>query len=516
MIERKLSARRCLTITLSTVALVVGGCTVGPDYKAPATTMPAGWLNASGEVPPPTTQQLPPATAASRDANMQPSVAAPTVPDVARWWENFNDPELNSLVTRAVTANLDLRSAASRIRQARAARNADFATLFPQVNGVGSYTRSRSPGGGANLSRDVLISQGDSWQAGFDATWELDIFGGTRRTVEADQAALQAAIEDRRDVLVTLLSEVALNYVELRGFQKEIAIAQENLVSQRHSADLTRQRRLGGLAAGLDVANADANVATTAADIPPLEQSVQQSIYTISVLLALPPVALENELNTPAPIPATPPLIPVGLPSDLLRRRPDIREAESTLHAATAQIGVATADLFPHFFFNPTVGLQAPNFPGLGDWANHSWSFGPSFTWDVFDAGQVLAKIQVSDEGQKQALLAYQTAVLNALQDVESALIAYVKEQQHRSALADAVEANQRAVKFSTLLYSEGLTDFLNVEDAQRSLYASQNALVQSEQTVSTNLIALYKALGGGWEGETEDQAYARVKDNGQ
>jgi outer membrane protein, multidrug efflux system len=503
-------------LAIGGAALVLAGCTVGPDYKPPATTMPAGWLNANGEVPPPTTQHLPLATATTQDANMRPSVAVPAVPDLAKWWENFKDPELNSLIVRAVAANLDLRSAASRIRQARAARNAEFANLFPQVNGVGSYTRSRSPGGGANISNQVQAFEGDAWQAGFDATWELDIFGGTRRTVEEDQALLEAAIEDRRDVLITLLSEVALDYVELRGFQKQIAIAEDNLVSQRHTADLTRRRRIGGLAAGLDVANADADVATTAADIPPLEQSVQQTIYTISILLALPPAALAQELNAPEPIPATPPLIPVGLPSDLLRRRPDIREAELQLHAATAEIGVQTSDLFPHFFFNPTVGLQAPNFPGLGDWANRSWSFGPSMSWDVFDAGMVFAQIQVANEQQKQALFAYRLAVLSALQDVESALIAYVKEQQHRAALADAVEANQRAVYLSTLLYSEGLSDFLNVLEAQRALYGSQNALIQSEQTVSTNLIALYKALGGGWEGESEDQAYARVKDNGQ
>jgi outer membrane protein, multidrug efflux system len=498
----------------SAIGLVAGllaltlacGCAVGPNYKPPPTTMPDAWYNTPASPDAAATQQAGPATSTTAAVTLRNSMAVQGAPQLARWWENFNDPELNALVARAIAANLDLRQAESRIRQARAARAAVAATLFPQVTANGSYTRSRTPG---DPTEQLPATVADAWQAGLDATWEIDIFGGTRRNVEASEADLRAAVEDRRDVLVTLLGEVALNYVELRGFQQEIRIAKENLAAQQQSADVTRKRKVGGIAAGLDVANADADVATTAATIPVFEQSADQTIYALSILIAQPPGALGPELKTEVPIPTTPPLVPVGLPSDLLRRRPDIRRAEEQLHAATARIGVAVANLFPHFFLNGSGGTEAANFPGLANWGNRFWSVGPSVTWDVFDAGQVWAQVQVQNELEQQALLTYHQAVLSALQDVENALVAYAKEQQHRAALADAVVANRRAVDISTQLYREGLTDFLNVLVAQKSLFASEDALVQSEETVSTNLVAVYKALGGGWEFETQAQANA-------
>ena len=359
----------------------------------------------------------------------------------------------------------------------------------------GSYTHSQTAG-----SAKTSPIRRNLWQTGLDAVWELDIFGGTRRDVEAAEADIQAAVEDQRDVLVTLAGEVALNYVELRGFQQEIVIAQNNLKAQQHTAELTRQRFTSGLVSALDVANADAQVGTTLSQIPVLEISAQQTIYALSVLLGQEPTALLKELLPVSTIPVTPPALPAELPSDLLRRRPDIRRAEAQIHAATARIGVATADLFPKFNLTGSAGYQSNGLGNLVNSHNSFWSAGPSVDWQIFNAGSVSANIEVQKALTEQARLTYQQAVLTALQDVENALIAYSKEQQSNKALEETVTANRKAVDLSTQLYTQGQTEFLNVLDAQRRLYASQDAFVQSTRNLSADLVSLYKSLGGGWE----------------
>jgi NodT family efflux transporter outer membrane factor (OMF) lipoprotein len=297
---------------------------------------------------------------------------------------------------------------------------------------------------------------------------------------------------------------VALNYVELRSFQQEIVIAQDNLTAQKHTAELTRQRFGSGLVGALDVANADAQVGTTASLIPTLETSAQQTIYNLSVLLGLEPSALLAELSPVSQIPYTPPTLPAELPSDLLRRRPDIRRAEALIHNATALIGVATADLFPKFNLTGSAGYQSNvAMHSMINSHNAFWSIGPSIDWQIFNAGAVRANIKVQEELTKQATLAYQGTVLLALQDVEDALLAYSYEQQRHKFLEDTVVANRKAVDLSTQLYSQGQIEFLNVLDSQRSLYTAELALVLSTGTLSADMIALYKALGGGWEEET-------------
>ena len=300
-------------------------------------------------------------------------------------------------------------------------------------------------------------------------------------------------------MLVTLAGEVALNYVDLRGFQQRIAIARKNLEAQQHTAKVTRERFEGGFVGALDVANADAQAATTASQIPLLEASARQTIHSLGILLGNEPAALVPELSAAGEIPAAPPDVPLGVPSDLLRRRPDIRRAEAQIHAATARIGVATADLFPKVTLSGSTGFQGGQFDSWLDWTNRFLSVGPSVDWQVFNAGRVRYNIELQRALEEQSLLTYRQTVLTALQDVENALIASTKEQEHRKALLDAVTANRKAVDLATQLYVQGLTDFLNVLNAQRSLYASEDALVQSTQTVSTDLVALYKALGGGW-----------------
>jgi outer membrane protein, multidrug efflux system len=463
------------------------GCMVGPDYKQPALPMPGGWLG-TGLV-------------TTTNPASQPSVTTTQPAQLTGWWTTFNDAKLDSLIARAVASNLNLRQASARIRQARAVRSGATANLFPQINTSGSYRHSGTgPGSGGSGVPNSGSTERDLWQAGFDAAWELDVFGGVRRNIEATNAQLEAAYEDRNDVLVTLLSEVAVDYLSLRASQQQIEISQANLTAQQRTAELTRQLFGGGLRAGLDVVNADALVATTAAQIPTLQSNVQQTIYALSVLLGQQPAALAEELNTIGPVPPTPPVVPVGLPSDLLRRRPDVRRAERQLAAATARIGVATADLFPKFSLTGNFNLSGDKFTALGNIDNRTWSFGPSVTWPILDFGRIRSNIEVQNAAQEEALYFYEQTVLTALQDVESALVAYAKEQQHREGLVQAVTANRKAVDLSTQLYRQGLTDFLNVLDAQRALLLSENARIQSDSIVAQDLVAIYKALGGGWE----------------
>jgi NodT family efflux transporter outer membrane factor (OMF) lipoprotein len=336
---------------------------------------------------------------------------------------------------------------------------------------------------------------------GLDASWEIDIFGGTRRNIEAATADLKAAVEDRRDVLIIMVGDVGTNYFNLRGFQQQIVIARKNLEAQKKTALIIHKRFTAGFIGRLDVANADAQVATTEAQIPLLESSARAAIYRLGVLLGRQPAALEKDLAIISPIPTTPPEIPVGLPSDLVRRRPDIRRAEARVHAATARIGVATADLFPKFNLTGSLGVSSNDLTRIGNVASSKfWSFGPSVTWPVFAGGRIYWNIKLQDALQEESLLFYEKTVLTALQDVETALVAYAKEQERRRSLAEAVISNGQAVDLAMKLYLAGKTDFLNVTTAQRNLFVNEDLLVLSNRTLATNLVALYKALGGGWE----------------
>ena len=485
-ILRKHTDRRTPGIIVWLLFVILSGCMVGPNFKRPQTSLPNDWTGPSVES----------------------GAVTPAETELARWWTLFDDSTLAALSEKAVQSNLDLRQAEARIRQARAARGVVAAGIGPAVDATGAYQRSRSSGGGNGKSEGVIS---DQYQAGFDAGWELDLFGGVRRAIEAADADLQAALETRRDVLVTLTAEVARNYIDLRTFQQRIVIARQNLAAQKHSANLTRQRFQGGFVGGLDVANAEAQVATTAGQIPLLEASARQAIYSLSVLLGRDPAALVRDLSPEGVIPAVPPSTPLGVPTDLLRRRPDIRRAEAEIHAATARIGVATADLFPRFTISGSVGLRASNFSSWFDWAGRVWSFGPSASWNLFDMGRTRSNIEQQRALLDQSLITYQQTILTALQEVENALMASAKEEEHRLAVLEAVGANRKAVGLATTLYTQGHTDFLNVLNAQRSLYASEEALVQSTGSVSTNLVALFKALGGGWGEGPEQKAAARL-----
>jgi outer membrane protein, multidrug efflux system len=490
-------------LMLLLLVVILGGCTVGPNYVRPDIEVPKKW------------SELP----------EEKAIAAAEPLDVSRWWMVFHDPQLDSLIDRAVRSNVDLRIAGARIREARAQRGVVRADAFPRVDTSASYTRSRrsenatpavsAPGAGRAAPIDGGEGEGgnnpgqasvarpsntqDLFQIGFDASWEIDVFGGVRRAVEAANADVEAFEENQRDVLTTLLAEVARNYLQLRGDQLRIDIALSNVKTQRHTLELIEARLEAGLGNELEVSQSRAQLAAVEARIPALESSARQAIHQLGVLLGQEPGALLEELSQVAPLPEAPPEVPVGLPSDLLRRRPDVRRAERELAAATARIGVATADFFPRFSLTGSVGQQSVEFSDLALSGSRFGSFGPSVRWPIFDAGRIRSNVQVQNARQEQALGRYESTILTSFQEVESALVAYSKEQLTRKSLVQAVDASNRAFSIANELYRSGLVDFLNVLETQRALYQSQDELAQSNQRVSGNLVVLFKALGGGW-----------------
>lgn len=455
--------------------LVLEGCAVGPDYHKPQMDAPATWSTPAPE-------------------NAAPAGTA----EVTHWWTLFNDPELTSLIESAEAGNTDLKLAETRIRESRAERRVLASEAAPSVDASGSLKRSHNSENGSTSRPKNLF------QAGFDASWEIDVFGAVRRAVEQADATVEAAEEDRRDVLVVLLAEVAKNYMEVRGTQLRLDIANRNIESQTQTLELARARFAAGLSASLEVAQAEAQLATTQSKPPLLESSLQQSIHRLGVLLGFQPETLLEELSSAKPMPADPPEVPIGIPSDILRRRPDIRRAERQLAAATAGIGVATAELFPRFSITAALGLQSKGPATFLRPDSHFWTIGPDMTWPIFNAGKIRAKIEIKNIQQEQAFIQYQKTILDSLEDVENALTAYSKQKASLEAASRAVKANERAYEIAEELYSRGLVDFLNVLDAMRSMQQAQDQEAETEQAVRTNLVALFKALGGGWELEDE------------
>lgn len=463
-------------IVIGTAVVALSACSVGPDFVKPHPQMPSQWAEAPG-----------------KETSREPL-------ELSRWWTIFRDPELNSLIERAVQANLDLQLAEARIREARAQRVVVGAAAYPEIGVGGEYSRSRDSQNAGGSAANSVPEGVNLYQVGFDAAWELDVFGGVRRAVEAANADLAASVENRLKVLVTLLAEVARNYLEVRGSQTRLAVAEKNIFTQQQALEIARARYQAGLSSELDVAQAQAQLATTEAGIPQLETSMRQAVHQLGVLLGQPPASLLEELLATAALPGGPPEVPAGLPSDLLRRRPDVRQAEQELAAATARVGVATANLFPRFYLTGAVGQASIDASDFFEGSSRFWSIGPTVTWPVFTAGRLRAQVEVQNARQEQAAIKYEQTVLTALQDVESALVAYSKEQITRDSLIQAVKANRQAVDIANELYKRGLVDFLNVIVSQRSLNIAEDQLAQSAQRVSANLVALYKALGGGWE----------------
>jgi NodT family efflux transporter outer membrane factor (OMF) lipoprotein len=488
---------------VAVLAVQLGGCTVGPDFLKPSSWSPASWFGFGSEE----TEKVP-------AQPMSQAVAEPIQPD---WWVSFDDAELTALEKRVADANLDVRVATLRLAESRAQRQITSAAEFPSINGGASYQRERPSqkgifglfGSGSNSgglaasgvpSTGIPLKTFDLYQYGFDASWEIDLWGRVRRSVEAADASIEASAETRRDTLLSTLAEVARDYIQLRGTQRQLAISRENLATAQQSLVLTRQRADAGFVSRLDVANAAAQVATTSAAIPSLEQAQAQTINQLGFLLGETPRALTAELVTEKPIPPVPPRIPIGLPSELARRRPDIRTAEAQLHAATADIGVAVASFYPSISLNGNLDLQATRFADLGSWTSHTYGFGPSISLPIFEGGRLTGNLALTNSRQQEAAVTYQRTVLNAWQEVDNALTAYTAEQHRQEELRRAVEQNRQALILARDQYTRGLTDFLQVLTAEQQLLATEQQMATSTTTISTNLVALYKALGCGWE----------------
>ncbi|MGH8589545.1 MAG: efflux transporter outer membrane subunit [Gammaproteobacteria bacterium] len=470
------AARRGIIRRAALAFAVVTGCAVGPDYRAPELAVPARYSESG--------------------------VHASAGTSLAEWWRVFRDAPLERLVARAIDANLDLRIAESRVREARALRGVVRSALWPTVDGGAAYSRTRQSENGSlggAVRRGLVPLETDLYEAALDASWEIDIFGGTRRAVESGEAEIGAADEARRDILVSLLGEVGSTYIELRGLQQELAVTQANIKAQEQTLALTRDRVQAGLATELDVTRAQAQVATTRAEVPSLTSALKRAVHRLSVLVGVSPGELAGPWLQARPVPAGPPEVPAGMPSDLLRRRPDIRRAERELHAATARIGVATADLFPRFSLTGAVGLQSVAASDFFTGGSRFFALGPAIHWPIFNAGRIRDNIEVQDLRQEQALLAYRQTVLLGLEEVENALVTHREARLRFQELREAEGAERRAVALAHDRYRSGLVDFLDVLEAERTLYAAQSELARGERAVGQDLVRLYKALGGGW-----------------
>jgi outer membrane protein, multidrug efflux system len=477
---------RCV-IALS-LTLLISACMVGPDYKRPVVPAPKQWLWAA--------------------KIKQAGITQAARPD--QWWQAFKDPMLNQLITDAVAANLDLKQALERVKDARAQRWVTITAGLPSVTGRGSASRrfnnttttsqtggTSAVGGGFGIGNQLI----NIFQLGFDAQWELDFFGGVRRAIEAADANVDSEIENSRAVLVTLLGEVASNYITLRANQHLISITRENLYSQQETVKLTQIRQQAGFASMLEVAQAQSQAAATEAFLPAYETVVKQSIHTLGVLLGREPGALTLRLDKPDVIPAVETIAITDLPSELLLRRPDIRHAERQVAAANANVGVATAELYPRVNLAAFLGLQNSQISGFTP-IGKSWSTASSLTLPLVNWGRINANIKSKKAQFELAYLNYKSTVLTAFKEVEDALIAHGNEQLRRQSLEQAVAASQLAVQMAGERYHRGLTTFLDVLQTQQTLYQTQRNLVDSEAQLSTDLVALYKALGGGWQTE--------------
>jgi multidrug efflux system outer membrane protein len=453
-------------------------CAVGPDYAEPAPKTAESYDQARGFSP---------------------------EPAAVEWWRGFKDPLLDDLVSRAAASNLELLAAAALVREARALYAQETLNLTPSVTASAAYSRQQ-------FSDATFLSgvpredrQFDYYSAGFDAFWELDLFGRVRRSMEAASAEVGAADATRRDVLLSLLAEVARNYFELKGARHRLDVATRAIANEEEALRLTQARQEGGRGTELDVVRARSQLQATRALLPPIETEAIRAKNRLAVLLGRQPQDFALDPGAPAPPDALPPLVAVGKPEELLRRRPDIRRAERRLAGATARIGIATADLFPRVTIGGSWGPQAAKISDLSRSDSIAYAFGPTISWAAFDLGRVAARIRAADARAEADLRLYQDAVLRALEDTENALASFVRERARRDALVEAVAAAARALELAEIRYAEGAIDFLSTLDARRTLLSQSLQLAESRTRTVTSLISLYKALGGGWEiGERE------------
>jgi NodT family efflux transporter outer membrane factor (OMF) lipoprotein len=476
-------------LLLGVSLVLVAGCAVGPDYIKPAAPEPQAWIE-------------------KEDPKIKSEPA-----DFAAWWELFNDPVLDELIDTAYRQNLDLRIAGIRILEARAQLGIVIGEQYPQVQAArGEYSYSGLSENAANTTRAIDSGYGEV-SLGFDAAWELDFWGKFRRAVQSEYGNLDASIANYEDILVTLTAEVARIYIFIRTVEARLAIARENVKIQERSLQIAEVRFKAGDVTELDVAQARTLLSDTRASIPRLEARLRQAMNALAQLLGLLPGDVAGMLEGPRPIPTVSPEVAVGVPAELLRRRPDIRLAEAQVAAQSPRIGVAKADLYPHFSLFGSIGLRssdaaltAAGYPGgssLSDlWDSDSVEFfgGAGFSWDILNYGRIQNRVRVQDARFQQRVVNYKNTVLKAYQEVEDAIAAFLRSQEEVRFLMESAKAATRSVELSQIQYREGLVDFQRVIDSQRSQAQAQDLLTGREGSVAENLVAVYKALGGGWQ----------------
>jgi len=480
------------TLAILAIGACFSGCAVGPDYHTPATTMPGKFSNDL--------------TA----ANSKTAIIPETKPiDAARWWESLNDPELNSLVERAIQTNPDLEIALDRLQEARAEEAVAWGGILPKGGGgggaaVGTGTNSTKGrvAGPLNAATNTTGFKQITEVAGFDASWELDFFGKNRREIEAVYDDTQAAAEARNAVLISLISDVVRAYMDARTLQLRLAITNDNIRTEQQTFAFVKARYDRGLTNELDVALSRRQLESVESQVAPLQASISATQDRLAILLGKFPDELTDELQKGPPIlPQIPGLIQPGMPVDLLQRRPDIRLAERQLAASTARIGVATADLFPRVGLSAGIGLQGQGFNKGPDKTNSIWSAGPTAYWPLLDFGALDAAIEAQDFHTQALLVNYRKTILGAVEEVDNAITNYSAGQDRLQHLGQALAASQQSVSLASGRYNRGLTDFLNVLDAQRQLYELQDQYANAQESVVLQFVALYKGLGGGWEG---------------
>lgn len=486
--------------------LTLAGCAVGPNFvpQNPALPETSFFATANHE----TTQ-----IAAGKSA-------AETPPD-PDWWAIFHDRKLIELERQVADANLDVQTATARLAQSRYQRAVTASAQLPNLNGNASYERQKPSeqgllglfssgtsgnsanggfGNGVGGIPGSLLQPFSLWQYGFDASWELDVWGKVRRQVEAADAQIEVSADQRRGVLISSLAEVARDYMQLRGIQMQLKIARDNLVTARQILEVTQTRSQRGLTTGLDVEDAAAQVEAVRAQIPDLERQESEQINALSLLLGQPPGALAAMLVTPGAVPPTPPVLPIGIPSDLARRRPDIRQAEAQLHAATADIGVAVGDFYPSVTLNGSVGFQALDLKNLWKASALQYAMGPAVTLPIFAGGRLKGTLALRTAQQQEAAIAYHETVLKAWHDVVNALVAYRTERERHARLQAQAAHAKAALDLARARYNDGVAQFITVLNDERTLLQAQQQAATSATSVAVDLVSLYKALGGGWE----------------
>lgn len=477
------------------LTMLLAGCAVGPDYQAPQPQTASHFNDlASSEASKPQAAAINPA-----------------------WWKSFNDTQLDSLINRAISGNLSLQQAVLRIAGAREQLSQARGSFFPSINGSASFNRQQLGAKGilqANGTYDLVNEEAPEardaldgltrpvslYQGSFDASWELDLWGKVRRQVEAAGAQQQESIESRNDVLVSVEAEVARAWLQLRGAQAVTQTLQSQIDVAQQTVDLTQSQQRNGLAPDLDVENARAQLSSLRAQLPQYQAQARQAMNGLAVLLGKAPGMLDTELQATRALPALPDVVAVGVPSALVRRRPDVRQAEATLHAQTASIGVNVAQLFPSLSLTGQLGVRNTDASYLDNWSSHFYSYGPSLSIPIFQGGQLVSSVKLARAQQANAALQYRQTVLTALQDVENALVSYRTDQQQVTQLDDTVGSLQRSFDLATESYRNGISTFLDALDAQRQLAQAKQQAAQARVQSSLDLVALYKALGGGWE----------------